>query len=161
MSNVRKIKFTPEEDEKLKKLIKQLGTRDWEVISIEMKTRTSRQCRDRWNNYLCPNLSNDPFTEDEDQLLLQLFEKYGPKWKKIGSYFPKRSTNRLRGHLASLQKKKEQIPPKKQEDSQFPSPSPDPLAQFKAMFSSNNDPNLAALLQMDVDPFADLSIIEM
>lgn len=160
MSSIRKIKFTPEEDEKLKKLIKQLGTRDWEVISIEMKTRTSRQCRDRWNNYLCPNLNNEPFSEEEDNLLLKLFEKYGPKWKKIGSYFDKRSTNKLRGRFAALQRKKEPATPKPQE-SQFPSPSPDPKPEFKSMFPVTYDANLAAILQFDADPFSDLPMFSL
>lgn len=43
-------KFTKEEDEQLAKLVKKFGTSDWLKISKEMKTKSARQCRERWTN---------------------------------------------------------------------------------------------------------------
>lgn len=43
-------KFTKEEDEQLAKLVKKFGTSDWPKISKEMKTKSARQCRERWTN---------------------------------------------------------------------------------------------------------------
>lgn len=99
-------KFTQQEDNKLIRLIELLGTGDWEAISLEMKNRTSRQCKDRWLNYLSPSLSSVPWTEDEDALLEKLHHKYGPRWTKISTYFKNRSPNGVRKQFQLIQKAK-------------------------------------------------------
>lgn len=106
-SKLPKVKFTPEEDDKLIRLIDLMGTRDWEAISIEMKVRSPRQCRDRWNNYLSPSLTSQPWTEEEDKLLDKLYNKYGSRWTKIASYFRNRSANGVRNRFRLREKKKQ------------------------------------------------------
>ncbi|EAX93197.1 Myb-like DNA-binding domain containing protein [Trichomonas vaginalis G3] len=100
-------KFTEEEDRRLSKIISQLGTRDWEAISITMKTRSSRQCRDRWVNYICPSLTNEPYSPEEDSRLLDMYSKFGPRWSKISTHFRGRSPNGLRAHFKELMQQKE------------------------------------------------------
>lgn len=100
-----RVKFTPEEDKCLFHLVKSLGSLDWELISQNMKGRTPRQCRDRWNNYLRPTLNNKPYSEEEDKKLMDLFQKFGPKWAKIAVHFHSRSSNSLRNHYNVLEKK--------------------------------------------------------
>lgn len=102
-------KFTKEEDEKLQKVIRKLGTRDWEAIASCMKNRSPRQCRERWTNYLMPELSSAPWTPDEDELLEKLYSQYGSKWSKIASHFPNRSANIVRNRYRINSKKKEEI----------------------------------------------------
>ena len=91
-----KIKFTPEEDQKLSQLVLQHGSKDWIKISTLMETRNPRQCRERWNNYLNPSLRTDPFSTEEDLLLDQKYAEYGPRWNKIAKFFNNRSDNSLR-----------------------------------------------------------------
>lgn len=94
-----KVKFSRSEDDKLVSLIERLGTRDWETIAIEMKNRTPRQCRDRWYNYLNPNITNQPWSEEEDKLLEKMHNKYGSRWTKIARYFKNRSANGVRNRF--------------------------------------------------------------
>ena len=62
-------KFSPEEDENLRKLIEINGPKKWDHIALSMPGRTGRQCRDRYHNYLDPVLTNGPWTSDEDNIL--------------------------------------------------------------------------------------------
>lgn len=91
-----KIKFTPEEDEKLKNLVQTHGTNCWTLIAGLMGNRNARQCRERWKNYVNPELRNEPWTLEEDKLLVEKYEEYGPRWNKIAKHFANRSDNSLR-----------------------------------------------------------------
>ncbi|KAK8836263.1 hypothetical protein M9Y10_039895 [Tritrichomonas musculus] len=100
----KKVKFTKNEDMKLKYLIDKYSTKDWEKIAEHLPPRTARQCRDRWTNYIDPNLSQEPWSHDEDNVLLEMHEKYGNHWKKIGKYLPKRSKNNIKNRWSVLKK---------------------------------------------------------
>jgi len=91
-----KVKFSDEEDQKLKDLVTQHGTKDWILISKLMETRNPRQCRERWNNYINPALRVDPWTPEEDMILDAKFSEYGPRWNKIAKFFVNRSDNNIR-----------------------------------------------------------------
>lgn len=97
--------FTGEEDNMLMNLVEVMGTNDWQAISNKIETKSARQCRERWNNYLSPALTSSPWSEEEDDLLLQLFENIGPKWTQIASFFRNRSSNAVRNRFRLKQKK--------------------------------------------------------
>ena len=64
------IKFTPEEDDKLREIVEQIGTSSWPNVAKYLKGRTSRQCRDRWNHYLSPQANLTEWSADDEELLL-------------------------------------------------------------------------------------------
>ena len=88
----KKNKFTPEEDKKLQNLIQKYGAGDWLNISQMMGTRNPRQCRERWNNYLNPQLRVDPWTIEEDKTIQTLYTEYGAQWNTFVSFFVDRSS---------------------------------------------------------------------
>lgn len=96
LSKKKKSRFSPEEDEKLRDLVKKNGTRQWQYIASLMNGRSARQCRDRYVNYLVPGFFNGQWSNDEDELLLELYKTNGPKWSVIQKYFPNRSSNSLK-----------------------------------------------------------------
>ena len=101
-----KCKFTEQEDIQLNNLVRQFG-KNWNLISKLMVTRNPRQCRERWNNYINPELSNLPWTIEEDLLLAKIYAQTGPHWSKIGKYFPRRSDNSIRNRWHALLKRSE------------------------------------------------------
>ena len=101
-----KCKFTQQEDFQLNQLVSRYG-KNWNLISKIMITRNPRQCRERWNNYLNPQLSNSPWTYEEDLLLAQIYAKCGPHWSKISKHFPTRSDNSVRNRWHALLKRSE------------------------------------------------------
>lgn len=95
-------RFTKDEDEKLRQLVSFHDPPNWNEISKHMKNRTARQCRERYANYLRPNLINGPWTQEEDDLLKELYEQYGPKWSFISQSFKSRSSVNIKNHHSSL-----------------------------------------------------------
>lgn len=92
----KKMKFTKKEDLKLKALIEKYTTNDWDEIAKHLPPRTARQCRDRWCNYIDPNLSQEPWTSEEDTVLFKIHKQLGNHWKKMEKYLPKRSKNNIK-----------------------------------------------------------------
>ena len=122
--NVLKIKFTEEEDMKLRHLVMQFGTKDWIKISQLMETRNPRQCRERWNNYVNPALRTDPWTPEEDLILDQKYAEYGPKWNKISKFFVNRSDNNIRNRWMMLERHRAKQQQQKSPVSPPPTPAP-------------------------------------
>ncbi|OHT17131.1 Myb-like DNA-binding domain containing protein [Tritrichomonas foetus] len=104
-NSVSRHKFSPEEDQKLKDLVAELGESNWNEVSARLGTRTPRQCRERFRNYLSPNLSNDPWTVEDDEKLKAMYVEYGPKWALIATFFPSRSDVNIKNHWAQMNNK--------------------------------------------------------
>ncbi|XP_067856874.1 v-myb avian myeloblastosis viral oncogene homolog-like 2b isoform X2 [Heptranchias perlo] len=99
-----KVKWTSEEDERLKKLIKQYGKNDWKLIASNFSNRTDSQCQHRWLKVLNPELVKGPWTKEEDQKVIELVQKYGPKrWSLIARHLKgrlgKQCRERWHNHL--------------------------------------------------------------
>ena len=146
---VVKSKFKPEEDKLLLKLVQEHGKKDWKKISKLMGSRNSRQCRERWRNYLRPEVLQTNWTEEEDMLLLRKYEEIGPKWNIIGSCFQGRSVNNIRNRWVKLMRKKSgfnrQITelsrsrPPENEISNFPFKEIDKMNEFDIFSPSRDD----------------------
>jgi hypothetical protein len=93
-------RWTPEEDEKLKSLVKQFGPKTWHVVAKHMSNgeeegqgsshHTAVQCMCRYKNVLDVCVRKGPWTEEEDELLRQLVEAApGPhkiKWREVAEH---------------------------------------------------------------------------
>lgn len=95
-------KFTHEEDALLVNLVKMHGTHARKKIASLMKTRSTRQCRERYINYLAPDLVNGPWSSEEDQQLIERAREIGPRWCKVAKYFPSRSDVNVKNRYAFL-----------------------------------------------------------
>jgi len=95
-------KFTPEEDNMLRSLVQELGDKAWKRIANRIGTRTTRQCRERYNNYLSPNLVNGSWTRQEDLVLISKVMELGPKWSLIVKFFNYRSDVNIKNRYSLL-----------------------------------------------------------
>lgn len=98
--------FTDKEDEQLKKLVLEYGEHDWKTIAENLGTRTPRQCRERYRNYLMPGIVNGPWTVEDDMLLYQKYLEIGPHWTIISQFFPSRSEINIKNRWAALSNKR-------------------------------------------------------
>uniref|UniRef100_A0A8C1Q7F9 V-myb avian myeloblastosis viral oncogene homolog-like 1 n=1 Tax=Cyprinus carpio TaxID=7962 RepID=A0A8C1Q7F9_CYPCA len=92
------------QDEKLKKLVEQHGSDAWKLIANYFPTRTDGQCQHRWQKVLNPELVKGPWTKEEDQRVIELVHKYGPKrWSVIAKHLQgrigKQCRERWHNHL--------------------------------------------------------------
>lgn len=93
-------KFTAAEDAKLIELVNHFGLHSWKKVASLMESRSSRQCRERYSNYLSPELKNGPWTAKEDRSLIEKVKLYGQRWSIIARYFPTRSDVNLKNRYA-------------------------------------------------------------
>jgi hypothetical protein len=104
-----KHKFTHDEDQRLCSVVEEIGTVDWTLVARRMAPFTTRQCRERWTNYLNPTIANMPWTPAEDQLLEEKFAEFGTKWQVIAGAFPTRSKNSIKNRWNRLQRTKGRV----------------------------------------------------
>lgn len=95
-------KFSPEEDNILIDLVEAIDPVDWKLVADAMGNRTARQCRERYHNYLAPNVAVKEWTKEEDEKLLTQYKIQGPRWALIRAVFPGRSCVNIKNRWAKL-----------------------------------------------------------
>ncbi|XP_058214393.1 transcription factor RAX2-like [Rhododendron vialii] len=107
-TQVKRGPWSPEEDYTLKKYIHTFGTGgNW--IALPQKAglkRCGKSCRLRWLNYLRPDIKHGGFTEEEDNIILTLYNTIGSRWSVIASHLPGRTDNDVKNYWNSKLKKK-------------------------------------------------------
>ena len=86
-------KFTNEEDALIINLVGDNQFPNWNEIAKSIPSKTGRQCRERFQNYLSPDLSKEPWTKEEDDLIIKLYKDFGSSWSLIADYFGGKRTN--------------------------------------------------------------------
>jgi hypothetical protein len=100
-----KVKFSEDEDVELKKLVQEIGTEDWHRVSSRMPGRNMRQCKERWLNYLRPDVGNGPWTVEEDQFLLLKVQEWGFAWRNIAALFDSRTDINVKSRWHLIQRR--------------------------------------------------------
>ncbi|XP_042488182.1 transcription factor MYB3R-1-like isoform X2 [Macadamia integrifolia] len=96
--------WTSEEDELLRKAVQLFKGRNWKKIAECFKDRTDVQCLHRWQKVLNPELVKGPWSKEEDDIIIELVNKYGAKkWSTIAQALPgrigKQCRERWHNHL--------------------------------------------------------------
>ncbi|CAL1608765.1 unnamed protein product [Knipowitschia caucasica] len=99
-----KVKWTQEEDDRLKALVQQLGTNDWKTTASLIPTHSEHQCQHRWFKVLDPELVKGPWTKEEDEKVIELVNRYGNKqWAVVAKHLKgrlgKQCRERWHNHL--------------------------------------------------------------
>lgn len=107
-ANVKRGPWSPEEDAKLKSYIELNGTGgNWIALpqKIGLK-RCGKSCRLRWLNYLRPNIKHGDFSEEEDNIICNLYVNIGSRWSIIAAQLPGRTDNDIKNYWNTKLKKK-------------------------------------------------------
>eukprot|EP00051_Salpingoeca_urceolata_P002163 m.47757 g.47757 ORF g.47757 m.47757 type:complete len:667 (+) comp11944_c0_seq1:418-2418(+) len=101
---INKGRWKKEEDEMLRKAVLTHKGKSWKKISEYFKDRTDVQCLHRWQKVLNPELVKGPWTKEEDDKVIELVAKFGPKrWSVIASHLKgrigKQCRERWHNHL--------------------------------------------------------------
>ena len=94
--------WTVEEDEELKRLVQRYGAKDWKEIALKLQeanlsiSRKGKQCRERWVDYVSPNVRKGKWTSEEDATILKGHALNGKKWSVIAKAIPGRTDNSIK-----------------------------------------------------------------
>ena len=80
------------EDDLLRKALKKHNpeTGSWNGVAAMVPGRSASQCRNRWRNYVDPSISHEPWSEEENALLLRRYQDHDGRWCEIAAAFPGR-----------------------------------------------------------------------
>nr|ALT31512.1 MYB17 [Fagopyrum tataricum] len=104
---LRKGLWSPEEDDKLLRHITQYGHGCWSSVpKLAGLQRCGKSCRLRWINYLRPDLKRGAFSQEEENLIIELHAVLGNRWSQIAAQLPGRTDNEIKNLWNSCLKKK-------------------------------------------------------
>ncbi|ETL84278.1 hypothetical protein L917_15864 [Phytophthora nicotianae] len=89
-------RWTPEQDEALKKAVAELGHRNWMAVAERVPGRDNAQCLQRWNKVLKPGLVKGPWSVEEDALLMEMMLKGYDNWRQVSNSIPGRTAKQCR-----------------------------------------------------------------
>ena len=105
---LKKGKWSDAEDQSLIALIEKHG-QNWTLLSECMKSRSSKQCRERWMNHLNPDLKKTKWSAEEDAKLLELAALYPRKWAEMARGIPGRTENMAKCRYHTLVRRKAKL----------------------------------------------------
>eukprot|EP00750_Incisomonas_marina_P032246 INCI904.2.p1 GENE.INCI904.2~~INCI904.2.p1 ORF type:complete len:451 (-),score=85.88 INCI904.2:92-1444(-) len=115
----QKVRWTQEEDNRLQRTVLDYlketntdsgdGSISWKIIAERLTGRSGKQCRERWSNHVNPNIKTDPWTEEEEILIVKLQREKGNSWKDISQFLEGRSDNAIKNHWHSMRRRKHRL----------------------------------------------------
>lgn len=100
------------EDVLLLNLVEKFGTREWNRISDYIEGRSNKSCRERYIMRLkYPKRAIGNWRRREDEILLNLIDRFGTNWTMIAYHFPERNNHQLRNRYELLRNEPGRVGP--------------------------------------------------
>jgi hypothetical protein len=102
--------WSDEEDRLIIQYVRARREGNWHQIAQVLESRSARQCRERYHNYLQLSIGPPDWTAVENALLIELQERSGSRWQTIAANFPGRSERCVKNHWRHLMASKPPMP---------------------------------------------------
>ncbi|XP_010452523.1 PREDICTED: transcription factor GAMYB-like [Camelina sativa] len=98
-SGLKKGPWSSAEDDILIDYVNKHGEGNWNAVQKHTGLfRCGKSCRLRWANHLRPNLKKGAFSQDEEQLIVELHAKMGNRWARMAAHLPGRTDNEIKNY---------------------------------------------------------------
>ncbi|RLN92011.1 hypothetical protein BBJ28_00022530, partial [Nothophytophthora sp. Chile5] len=84
-------RWTPEQDEALRRAVDEFSQRNWKAIASRVDGRNHAQCLQRWNKVLKPGLVKGHWSFEEDSTLEQMVLQGCHSWGEVAAHIPGRT----------------------------------------------------------------------
>lgn len=140
-TGISKGRWKPEEDKHLIISVAFNGT-IWSRVAETVPTKTDVQCRERWINVLTPEIKSEPWSREEDELLMKAVETIGVgKWAKVSKELPGRTDNSCWRRWKKINRvRNSDIPDENYENSLYPMETM--LPSSNAGYKESSDPTM-------------------
>eukprot|EP00980_Cylindrotheca_fusiformis_P011928 scaffold2830_cov131-Cylindrotheca_fusiformis.AAC.49 len=66
--------------------------------------RTGKQCRERWQNHLRPNIKKGNWSREEEEMIISLYQTFPNEWSSISKIMKNRTDNDIKNKWNSMQR---------------------------------------------------------
>lgn len=110
--------WSGKEDDYIRNFVEKHGFKN--ISGCKLPNRSLKSIKDRWHNTLKPHISKEPWTIEEDYLLMRLYLRLGPKWKILSSIFRNRGGLDIKNRFYStIRKESRRLKYRLDDDSQI------------------------------------------
>ncbi|KND89733.1 Myb-like DNA-binding protein myb-1 [Tolypocladium ophioglossoides CBS 100239] len=109
MSSKRKGPWSKAEDSRLMQLVQGCESPNWVGISRMLRSRSPKQCRERYHQNLKPTLNHEPITPEEGVEIERLVEQIGKRWAEIARRLEGRSDNAVKNWWNGNQNRRKRL----------------------------------------------------
>jgi hypothetical protein len=88
--------WTEEEDHLLYTWQQRVGNK-WSEVARHIPGKNGQQCAQRWRHRVNPDIKRDKWTQQEDDLLIELVRQFGNHWAQIARHVPGRTDQQCMG----------------------------------------------------------------
>ncbi|KAF9283875.1 hypothetical protein BGZ88_010263 [Linnemannia elongata] len=80
---LKKGTWTAAEEEILLEAVRGLSSENWHAVAQMVPGRNAKQCMQKWQTDLDPQINRLPWTDAEDEKLVEAYHRYGNSWQQI------------------------------------------------------------------------------
>ncbi|KAI9231247.1 MAG: Homeodomain-like protein, partial [Podila humilis] len=80
---LKKGTWTASEEAILTQAVRELSVENWHAIAMRVPGRNAKQCMQKWQTDLDPQINRLPWSVDEDERLVEAYHTFGNSWQQI------------------------------------------------------------------------------